>query len=265
MAGSQIATSVTIINSLLGFQAVSLTNMDSDSAPQIAAGSKVEIASSFFTFGAAETIDASTWSAISTANAAYIMLVPAGTAGSQTVTAQWTTADPVWSTAKQGFYASAGSVYRVIGGCYKWAASTYRDKFVLPTAYRGARETEYVAEGGTVSTVLLSRRIVEIGEWNMDSDPKASVDTGVDEQKVRLVQVVVHVDSDEDYIEASTIPSRGNLATGYTAYWTWDADANPSNRGRIVIAREAGGLFDGTRYDETGGYNRGWVTLEYEL
>jgi len=131
MAGSQIATSVTVLNSLLGFQAVSLTNMDSAAVPQIAAGSKVEIASSFFTFSAAETIDTSTWTAITTGQTAYIKLLPAGTAGSQTVTAEWTATAPVWSTSKQGWYASAGSSYRYVGGCFKGSASEYSQKFIV--------------------------------------------------------------------------------------------------------------------------------------
>ena len=60
MAGAQISTSVSIINSLLGFQAISLTNMDTSAQSLIAAGSKVEIGSAFFTFGGNETPQAST-------------------------------------------------------------------------------------------------------------------------------------------------------------------------------------------------------------
>ena len=107
MAGSQISTSVTIINSLLGYQAVSLTNMTTSAESLIAAGSKVEIASAFFTFSGDETPNASSWTACGAGNTCYITVIPAGTAGSQTVTAEYTDTAPIWSTSKQGWYASA--------------------------------------------------------------------------------------------------------------------------------------------------------------
>jgi len=56
--GSQISTSVTIINSLLGFEAISLSGIGTTSAPSILAGSKCEIASAFFTWSSAGTINA---------------------------------------------------------------------------------------------------------------------------------------------------------------------------------------------------------------
>jgi hypothetical protein len=123
MPGAQIPTSVTRLESMLGYQAVSLTNFDSSALSAIAAGSKVEIAGAFFTFTVDETIEASTWTAITTGNTAYIALIPAGIAGSQTVTAEYTATAPVWSTSKQGWYASAGSSTRVIGSVYKAEAT----------------------------------------------------------------------------------------------------------------------------------------------
>lgn len=133
MAGSQITTSVTIIDSLYGFQGVSLTALDTASVPSIAAGSKVEIAGAFFTFNADETINVTSWSTIATGSTGYIALTPAGTAGSQTVTASWVSTAPEWSTAKQGYYVTAGSNVRVIGGCIKAGVvgSEYPNKFLL--------------------------------------------------------------------------------------------------------------------------------------
>ena len=103
MSGQQIATSVTILNSYLGFQAISLTDFSLTTVSAIAAGSKVEIASAFFTFTSDETINASSWTAIATGSTAFITLTPSGTAGSQIVTAAFTTDAPVWSTSKQGW------------------------------------------------------------------------------------------------------------------------------------------------------------------
>jgi len=112
MAGSQISTGVTIINSLKGYQAVSLTNFTTSAAPAIASGSVVEISGAFFTWSSDET--PSGWSAISTGATAYITLTPAGTAGSQTVSAAYTSTAPVWRDDNQGWYASAGSTIRYV-------------------------------------------------------------------------------------------------------------------------------------------------------
>lgn len=131
MAGTQITTSVTIINSLLGFQAISLTYMTTSASTAIAAGSKIEVAGGFFSWGSDETPNASSWTAITTATTAYIQVTPSGTAGSQILTASWTSTAPVWSESKQGWYASAGSNIRVIGGAYKTSATQYDNKFIL--------------------------------------------------------------------------------------------------------------------------------------
>jgi hypothetical protein len=131
MPGAQIPTSVTRLESMLGYQAVSLTNFDSSALSAIAAGSKVEIAGAFFTFTVDEAIEASTWTSIVTGNTAYIALIPAGVAGSQTVTAEYTATAPVWSTSKQGWYASAASSTRVIGSVYKAEATAQIGKIIL--------------------------------------------------------------------------------------------------------------------------------------
>jgi hypothetical protein len=133
MSGSQISTGITIINSLLGFNGVSLTNQTTSASTAIAAGSKVEIAGAFFTFGSDETPLASTWTnLISVASTGYIALTPSGTAGSQIVSASWVTAgNVVWSESKQGYYTSAASNIRVIGSAYKTSATQYDYKRIL--------------------------------------------------------------------------------------------------------------------------------------
>lgn len=130
MAGSQIPTSVTILNSLKGFQAVSLTEYNTSAAASIAAGSVVEIAGAFFTFVSDEAINASSWTAIVTGTTAYITLTPSGTAGSQIVDVAYTSTAPTWRDDHQGWYASAASNVRVIGSVYKAEAANYGPKYL---------------------------------------------------------------------------------------------------------------------------------------
>ncbi len=127
----QISTSVSIINSLLGFQAISLTNFTTSALSNIAAGSKCEIGSAFFNFSSECTPNASSWTAITTATTAYLALTPSGTAGSQIVSASWTATVPVWSTSKQGYYASAASAVRVVGSVYKNSATQQSNKKIF--------------------------------------------------------------------------------------------------------------------------------------
>ena len=132
MAMAQIATSVSVISSgLKGYQAVSLTNFATSAQSVIASGSALEIANAFFLASSDTTPQASTWTAISTAATAYIKCLPSGTAGSQVITAQYSSTAPTWSDSKQGWYASAASVTRYIGGVTKTSATQYNAAFIL--------------------------------------------------------------------------------------------------------------------------------------
>jgi len=138
MAGSQISTGVTIINSLKGFQAISLTNYATSAATAIATGSVVEVAGAFFSWAGDETPTG--WAGISTTQTAYIALTPSGTAGSQIVSASYTATAPTWRDDNQGWYTSAGSSIRVVGGTYKTSATQYDNKFIYvggPTGVYG--------------------------------------------------------------------------------------------------------------------------------
>jgi hypothetical protein len=168
MPGAQIPTSVTRLESMLGYQAVSLTNFDSSALSAIAAGSKVEIAGAFFTFTVDEAIEASTWTAITTGNTAYIALIPAGVAGSQTVTAEYTATAPVWSTSKQGWYASAGSSTRVVGSVYKAEATAQYGQQIFDNpqnyGWRGIVERITSGSGNWTVPVGVSRiRVTCVG------------------------------------------------------------------------------------------------------
>lgn len=138
----QISTSVSIISSLLGYQAISLSNMSTSAATVITAGSKVEIKSAFFNFTSDLTPNATSWTVITTGMTAYIHLTPSGTAGSQIVSGSWSSTAPVWSDSAQGWYASAASSIRVIGGCYKGGSASYRSKFILVSAQRELNPTD---------------------------------------------------------------------------------------------------------------------------
>lgn len=107
-----------------GYHQVTLTEMDTTTIPQVAAGSMVEVGGSLYEAGSAESISGSASSGIN-----YIYLVP----GTDIVTPTWTTTAPTWSDAKQGWYGTGGSAgYRYIEFSVDYdGASSYDEKRFL--------------------------------------------------------------------------------------------------------------------------------------
>jgi hypothetical protein len=240
MAGSQIATSVTIINSLFGFQAISLTEFGTSAESSIAAGSKVEIGGAFFTFATDEGVTG--FSAITTGATCYIAMTPSGTAGSQIVTATWTETEPVWDDAKQGWYQSAGSITRYVAASKKVSAATCYADYILTGTH----------------TLAPAVKILEMGDWNMDETPQLDVPTGVHISQIRAVSAIVRVDSDGAPGETYSLDA-GRFGDGPNGHWTFQDYYGLAS---IRLRRVAGGLFDASDYTETS-YNRGWVTVWY--
>lgn len=275
MPFNQIATAVTIISSLNGWQAVSLTNMATSAQSLIASGSKVEIGGAFF--GATENItpNASSWTVVGTGSVAYITVTPSGSAGSQVLSAAYTSTAPTWRTDYQGWYASAGSLVRYIGGVTKTSATQYDDAFTLEAAqvrksfngmtlvastFVGAvtgnvtgNVTGGIVEGGS-SAVLRPRRI-PIGTWNMDTTANITMTAGtlgVALTKIQRVEIIIRQDDNAIWYPL-TYQSDGWWEVNHTA-------------GYLNMIRNASGTFDNATFDVMGGDgNRGWVTVWYEV
>jgi len=105
-----------------GQMALSLTNYDSDSIPQIASGSWVEVAGSIYKFTANDSISGSA----SSGNINYIKMVPSGSGDSAIVTPTWTTDAPTWSDTYQGYYDGTS---RYVAGCY-YDGTNYKLKWI---------------------------------------------------------------------------------------------------------------------------------------
>lgn len=109
-----------------GHLQLSLTNFAATTASTVATGSVIECAGSLYTF-----TDTSISLATGTASAAvsvYFVVIPS--AGGTTCTIEMNSVAPTWVDAKQGFYASAASISRVIGGCYIGSSLVYYRKWL---------------------------------------------------------------------------------------------------------------------------------------
>ncbi len=242
MAGSQIPSAVTIINSLLSFQAISLTNFSTSAESIIAAGSKVEIASGFFTFDSAATPGATSWTAITTASTAYITCLPSGTAGSQVLTVDYSDVAPLWSDSKQGWYASAASITRYIGAVYKAGATSYENAF-------------YVSDG----VEELAHQTIPLGEWNMNATDQLNVLHAIPKEKIKKISVTLRNDAGSQWYDLLTL--NGENSTSVAGAVALFSDTT------IVLTRRSAGHFDQAIFDATASTvaNRGFCMVEFIL
>ena len=265
MAFSQVTVAANQIDKQrLGYQAISLTNFASDTdEPQIAAGSKVEIGGALFDADANESITG--WAGIANSSDVYIHLTVSGSS----VTASFSTTAPTWDTAKQGWY--SGSV-RVIGGLYKDGSGNYARKWLYEEKQvasvkrygNGAVElgddldvTGDLTVTGDLSCASLQagsddtpwkRKVIDIGDWNMDSTESVNVAHGVTSTKIKKVDVMIRLDGG-NYCYPIDVLGGG--------YWGIALYSN------IHLERTAGGFFDNVNFDSTS-FNRGWIVIEYE-
>ncbi|MCP4280775.1 MAG: hypothetical protein GY776_12310 [Alteromonas sp.] len=113
-------------------------------------------------------------------------------------------------------------------------------------------------QGTVIGTqaVKLNSTVLDIGDWDMSltGDQIVTVAHGLTGSKIRSVDVMIRVDSDETY-------SLHTLLTNDSA--TSGGDYNVSAT-LVTLQRWPGGLFGvyGTVFNETS-YNRGWITIWY--
>ncbi|MBN1185774.1 MAG: hypothetical protein JXB49_26060 [Bacteroidales bacterium] len=93
----------------------------------------------------------------------------------------------------------------------------------------------------------LTRAVVEIGDWNMDTEALKSVSLPMAISGIRSVSIIIRFDSSQYMIY------RDLLQDGYFEI-QWN--------GIIVLHRNESGVFDSDAYDNTS-YNRGWIVIDY--
>lgn len=104
--------------------------------------------------------------------------------------------------------------------------------------------------------VQLLTKVVNIGDWNMVGGGFVNVNHGVsDFTKIRQVSAMIRNDAATDF--------RNLLAVNYLTGANNGGSINQINSTQINLSAIAGGIFDGTTYNDTG-FNRGWITITYE-
>jgi hypothetical protein len=112
-----------------------------------------------------------------------------------------------------------------------------------------------ISQGKDV-TVAIHRKIVNIGDWNMDATDTVNVTHGLDVTKIRTVTGFILIDSNNaiypitqaPYTEIGTYNKHSVCFVVFATY--------------IAMYRATGGNFDNTSFDSTG-FNRGWLVIDY--
>ena len=98
--------------------------------------------------------------------------------------------------------------------------------------------------------VKLNIKVVDVGDWNMDSTDSVSVSHGLTLSKIRSMSVLIRNDNDDNYLDfsaSSATTVNESIACGAS---------------NILLNRSGGSVFDSANYDSTS-FNRGWVTIQY--
>lgn len=113
------------------------------------------------------------------------------------------------------------------------------------------------AQGGirtASSGDYIKTKIIQIGDWDMDSSATVTVAHGLsDHKKIRRMDAIIRDDSDVFYHPIWTVDG------GYTVPAGSISNPDATN---VTLSRQAANYFDSTNYNATA-YNRGWVIIDY--
>lgn len=126
----------------------------------------------------------------------------------------------------------------------------------IPEISATASFARSASSAGAISdgTNFIHTKIINIGDWNMDSTAVLGVAHGLTYSKIRGVAAMIRNDADTElhpltlgiFADTTTIPGS-----------VYDVDSTNVN-----LRRASAGEYDNTAYDSTS-YSRGWITITY--
>ena len=122
-----------------------------------------------------------------------------------------------------------------------WQASNFEEKI----------GTEESTRRMDITRNPLLTKVIEIGDWDMDTYSFVDILHGLTLAKIRSATILIRNDADTIYY------------TTNVASWADEVHIRYINASTIQLRRETGGSFDSTTYNSTS-YNRGWITIWYE-
>ena len=115
-----------------------------------------------------------------------------------------------------------------------------------------AAELNSAADG--IGVTIPRTKVVEIGDWNMDTTTSKAIAHGLNLTQIVAVRAMVRNDADDARY----------MAQGYDQVTGTDTHlaVMATGAGNVNLQRYATGFFDSTDFNATS-YNRGWVVIDY--
>lgn len=107
--------------------------------------------------------------------------------------------------------------------------------------------TDLIPNPGTPSVIKIKKKILKIGDWNMDSTVLVSISHGLTLSKIKTAKVSII----EDNNQIHSMVSEGLTSVKITST-------------SVILTRTASGAFDISDFSGTS-FNRGFINIEYEL
>jgi hypothetical protein len=118
-----------------------------------------------------------------------------------------------------------------------------------------AAEVNAAADG--VGVTIPRQKVVEIGDWDMDTDAYMDVTHGLTLAKIISVRGVVRNDTADTHYQLQGLWSAAGAPDSAPDIYISSIDAT-----NVRISRRGGSIFDYTTFDSTS-FNRGWIIVDY--
>ena len=160
---------------------------------------------------------------------------------------------------KGGYYLIASK--RLIGIAFKTAFAGVLSRVVNcecgKRGFKNVRNIRYVDAAGVETNIYNDTKIIEIGDWNMDSTSYIQIPIPLwDMMKIRKFSAYVY--SDSPPLGPIDLVVNGGLVPLFTGMPYLNGTLH-----MLQLFRVVGGMFDNASYDSTG-YNRGFVVIDYD-
>ncbi len=219
---------------LIGYQAVSLTNLGNLNAPDIGGGSRVEVGGALYYFPDDVAIEG--LGGLSSSADAWVTMVPTG----MTLVPTYSEINPTWSHAKQGWYNGDA---RYVAYVRKHSHTSFYAKNTLPTF-----RVEQIWFPATL----------DIYPWDMDDDPTgfATNWTGKAGDEIKICSIQIWTDGQGSLHNLEKMRSGDTKPAG-----GWDQVSGVY----IGLERTTGGYFDSITFDSEAQDPRGYAEILFRV
>jgi len=229
-------------------QVLHLTEWTTTTVPQIAQGVYLRHAGVLYIVDTA-AFDIATGD-LSGAGSYYVKLTTSG--DSLAVSWEDTLTSYAWSIAYQGYYNGTSQLlpYKVVYA----TAPTYTKYSIInmKDSVWNFVSSSGVFDGINTDNATLKTKIVEIGDWNMDSTDSKVVAHGLTSANIRSIDIMIRNDGTGiARFDSFTVAGADILSQ----FVTIDAT-------NVTMVRDTDGYFDDATHNSTS-YNRGWITIVY--